>query len=196
MVGIHLQLDGTASALPRDVDGSAKERLPHAPVPMLGADEEFVEPGDQAAMLQGPRVGQDRHADGLGIMGDQDGATSFVGDQGSDPLGQLVEVEGDPVLLKLGGQERDHRLRVHAVRHVDSHDQRYDFATFITELIPLGPGGQSPQVIVFWVVPQYTLSSSRAGPVAARQPVEVVRVHSEGGDRPLQQSSPITNDGD
>src|SRR5450432_524056 len=72
MVGIHFQLDGAAPVLPGDVQGLREQCPTDAPTPMLGDHEEFIEPGDETAVLKGPLVGQDRHADRLRVMRHQD----------------------------------------------------------------------------------------------------------------------------
>ena len=75
MVGVNLKFDGPTASLPGDLDGSSQQRSTDPPTPMLGRHEEFVEPGHQTAVLQGPGEGEDRDADRFGVASQQDGAS-------------------------------------------------------------------------------------------------------------------------
>jgi hypothetical protein len=81
MLGVHLQIDRATAPLPGDLQGSPKQLATHATTPTLGNDEQLVEPGHQSPVLQGPREGQDRHADRRGIVGEEDGPSRGVGKQ-------------------------------------------------------------------------------------------------------------------
>lgn len=98
-----------------------KQCAPGAATSMLGEDEKLVEPGDQSAMLQSPGEGENRDSDGLGVAGEQDHASGWLGEETLDRLGDPLAPEIDAVLAKLLREEIYDVAHIGSTRIFDAH---------------------------------------------------------------------------
>jgi hypothetical protein len=83
--------------------------------------EEFVQPGDEPAVLQSPCVGQDGDADGLWVVGEEDRAAPGIREHAHDRFREFLQTQSDAVVPKLIAKERDDRARVVLKRRMDAH---------------------------------------------------------------------------
>jgi hypothetical protein len=101
VVGVDLQLDGAAPSLRPLSDGLPEKRPADAAPPMRWNDEELVQPGNQTAMLERPRIRQHCHAERCRIMGEEHRASRWLIDEETNGFAKLAIFESDSVLLEL-----------------------------------------------------------------------------------------------